>query len=30
MNLVQGRTLAALLKERTELAKDLPRFLAIF
>jgi len=30
MKLVQGRTLAALLKERTDPAKELPRFLAIF
>ena len=30
MKLVKGRTLAALLKERTDPAHDLPRFLAIF
>ncbi len=30
MKLVQGRTLAALLRERTSPAQDLPRFLAIF
>jgi tetratricopeptide (TPR) repeat protein len=30
MKLVQGRTLAALLKERSSPAADLPRFLAVF
>ena len=30
MKLVKGRTLAALLKERTDPARDLPRFLGIF